>query len=144
MKNWLIVAIAGVLLAACENTPDSRGVQKNEAKREAAPELTRLSDAQKQFLTIEVVQAAESGDVLALPGRVVFGPRAQSAIGASAAGRVAAVLVRAGEKVRSGQPLLRIESADAAAARAALEQAGTRLASADALFRRNLTMMEKI
>ena len=81
--------------------------------------------------------------MLALPGRVTFAPKAQSAVGAPVAGRVSALLVRAGERVKAGDPLLRIESADAAAARAALEQAGTRLAGAETVYQRNVTMLEK-
>jgi cobalt-zinc-cadmium efflux system membrane fusion protein len=102
-----------------------------------------LGTAQKQFLTIESVSAAEASNVIALPGRVAFAPKAQSAVGAPVAGRVSALLVRAGERVKAGDPLLRIESADAAAARAALEQASTRLAGAETVYQRNVTMLEK-
>ena len=98
---------------------------------------------QKQFLTIESVSAAEASNVLALPGRVTFAPKAQSAVGAPMAGRVSALLVRAGERVKAGDALLRIESADAAAARAALEQASTRLAGAETVYQRNVAMLEK-
>jgi cobalt-zinc-cadmium efflux system membrane fusion protein len=58
-------------------------------------------------------------------------------------GRVAAVLVRAGEVVRAGTPLLTIDSADAAAGRAALDQATTRLASAENMFKRQVEMVQK-
>ena len=81
--------------------------------------------------------------MLALPGRVAFAPKAQSAVGAPVAGRVSAVLVRAGEHVKAGAALLTIESADAAAARAALELANTRLAGAETVYQRNVTMLEK-
>jgi cobalt-zinc-cadmium efflux system membrane fusion protein len=74
---------------------------------------------------------------------VTFAPKAQSAVGAPVAGRVSAVLVRTGERVKAGDPLLRIESADAAAARAALEVASTRLAGAQTVYQRNVTMLEK-
>jgi cobalt-zinc-cadmium efflux system membrane fusion protein len=58
-------------------------------------------------------------------------------------GRVAAVLVRAGEVVKAGAPLIAIDSADAAAGRAALDQAATRLASAENMFKRQVEMVEK-
>jgi len=102
-----------------------------------------LGVAQKQFLTIESVSASEASNVLALPGRVIFAPKAQSAVGAPVAGRVSALLVRTGERVKVGDALLRIDSADAAAARAALEQASTRLAGAETVYQRNVTMLEK-
>jgi len=109
----------------------------------AGPRSIEVPAAQKQFLTIEAAGAAQGGDVLALPGRVAFRPQAQSAVGAPVAGRVAAVLVRAGEVVKAGAPLLAIDSADAAAGRAALDQAATRLASAENMFKRQVEMVEK-
>ena len=102
-----------------------------------------LAAAQKPFLTIEAVSASQTAAVLTLPGRVAFRPQAQSAIGATVPGRVVAVLVRAGEIVKAGTPLLTIESADAAAARAALDQGATRLATAETVYRRTVEMMEK-
>ena len=102
-----------------------------------------LTSSQKPFLKIEAVGDSQAVSMLALPGRVTFRPQAQSAIGATAAGRVVAVLVRGGEVVKAGAPLLTIESADAAAARAALDQAATRLAAAESVYRRNVEMVEK-
>src|SRR5262249_45088639 len=58
-------------------------------------------------------------------------------------GRVVALLVRTGEVVKAGAPLLTIESADAAGARAALDQATTRLAVAESVYRRHVEMMER-
>ncbi len=111
--------------------------------REAAAQPVQVAATQKQYLTIEAVGASQGADVLVLPGRVTFRPQAQFAIGATAAGRVTALLVRAGEVVRAGAPLLTIDSADAAAARAALDQATTRLAAAENAYRRNVNMVEK-
>ena len=58
-------------------------------------------------------------------------------------GRVSAVLVRAGEVVKAGAALLTIDSADAAATRATLDQAATRLASAESVFKRQVEMVAK-
>src|SRR6185436_6694562 len=107
------------------------------------PKLVQLAAAQKQFLTIEPAGASQAGDALTLPGRVTFRPQAQSAVGAAVTGRVSAVLVRAGEVVKAGAALLTIDSADAAAARATLDQAATRLASAENLFKRQTEMVAK-
>ena len=59
------------------------------------------------------------------------------------AGRVAAALVRAGEVVKAGTPLVAIDSADAAAARAAHDQAATHLTSAENMYKRQAEMVEK-
>ena len=86
---------------------------KSESASNTSPRSVLLPAAQKQFLTIEAVGASQAVDVLALPGRVTFRPQAQSAVGATAAGRVVAVLVQAGQVVKAGAPLLTIDSADA-------------------------------
>ena len=141
----LVVSTALLLVAAgCEKNkeaPTAGGESKTAARSAAGP--IQVSAGQKQFLVVEATGAAQAGEVLALPGRVTFRPQAQSAVGAPVSGRVSAVLVRAGEVVKSGAPLLTIDSADAAAARAALDQATTRLASAENLYKRQVEMVEK-
>jgi cobalt-zinc-cadmium efflux system membrane fusion protein len=130
-------------LSSCTKAVEPVRNPKAESKPDSRAQQIRLGAAQKQFLTIESVSASQASNVLSLPGRVAFAPKAQSAVGAPVAGRVSAVLVRAGEHVKAGDPLLRIESADAAAARAALESASTRLAGAETVYQRNVTMLEK-
>lgn len=136
-----------IALLACVS-----GCDRNEAPAAAAnakpasgggARAIPLPEAQKQFLTIEAVGASRAGDALTLPGRVTFRPQAQSAVGAPVAGRVLAVLVRAGQVVKAGAPLVAIESADAASARASLDQAATRLAVAESAFRRHAEMLDK-
>jgi cobalt-zinc-cadmium efflux system membrane fusion protein len=143
LKSSIAVLASVGLLTTCSKAVEPVRNSKAESKSDSQAAQVRLRDAQKQFLTIESVSAAQAADVVALPGRVAFVPRAQSAIGAPAAGRVSALLVRAGQRVKAGDPLLRIDSADAAAARAALEQASTRLAGAESLYQRNVTMLDR-
>ena len=126
------------LVAGCE-----KGSAVPAPARDAGARPAQVSDAQKQYLSIEAVDVSQAADLLELPGRVTFRPQAQSAVGATTAGRVVAVLVRAGEVVKAGTPLLTVESADAGAARAALDQAATRLGSAESVFRRQVEMVEK-
>src|SRR6478752_6675712 len=124
LRGCLPALSAGLLLlaAGCDK-PSAPGAVDKAGGNPASPPPTRLQTAQKQFLTIEVAGSARDTDVISLPGRVTFRPQAQSSIGATAAGRVSQLLVRAGEAVKAGAPLLIIESADAAAARATLDQA---------------------
>ena len=129
-------------LAACSKD-EAAPASKAKAATNTAATAVELTPAQKPFLKIETVGDSQAVSVLALPGRVSFRPQAQSAVGATVAGRVVAVLVWAGEVVKAGAPLLAIESADAAAARAALDQAATRLATAESVYRRNVEMIEK-
>ena len=140
-----ISAVVGLSLATtgCDKKEVPAATAEASTTRKEGPRAVQIPTVQKQFLTVEPAGAESGGDVLALPGRVAFRPQAQSAVGTAVAGRVAAVLVRAGEAVKAGTPLLAIDSADAATGRAALDQAATRLASAENMFRRQVEMVEK-
>jgi len=132
-----------MLLSGCKNEATPVAAPASPDSSDAGARPVQLTDAQRQYVTIEAVAASRAVDMLALPARVAFRPQAQSAVGATAAGRVVAVLVQAGQVVKAGAPLLTIESADAAAARATLDQAATRLGSAEGVFRRQVEMVEK-
>ena len=140
-SSFIAPAVLALLVSACGKD----GTTEAPAKAGVAPDAKALElpAVQKQFLTIETVGATQTADVIALPGRVTFRPQAQSAVGATAAGRVVAVLVQAGQVVKAGAPLLTIESADAGAARAARDQAVTRLAAAESVHKRHVEMVEK-
>jgi len=141
----VFIALIGplALVAGCEKNEPPVAAPKASPSLTAAAKPVQVPDKQKQFITIEAVGAAQTTDILALPGRVTFRPQAQSAVGATVAGRVVAVLVQAGKIVKTGAPLLIIESADAGATRATLDQAATRLGSAESAYKRQVEMVEK-
>src|SRR5471032_185779 len=132
-----------VLEAGCNKEPAADVAPASKTSPDAGARPAQATDAQRKYIAIELVSTSRSVDVLALPGRVTFRPQAQSAVGATAAGRVVAVLVQAGQVVKAGTPLLTIESADAPAARATFDQAATRLGSAESVLRRQVEMVEK-
>lgn len=103
----------------------------------------QLSAPQRQFLSIETVGESANGDMLSVPGRVTFRPQANSVVSATVAGRVVAQLVRVGEVVKAGAPVLTIESVDASATRIGVDQTATRLAAAESLHRRVTEMVDK-
>jgi len=133
--------VVSLALAGCGKDGAPEAAPKHGAR--SAPKTGEVRAVQKQFLTVEAVAAGQGGEVLALPGRVTFRPQAHAAIGATAAGRVAALMVRPGETVKAGAPLFAIDSADAAGARATLDQATTRLATAESVYKRNVEMTER-
>jgi cobalt-zinc-cadmium efflux system membrane fusion protein len=130
-------------VTGCGKSSAPESEKKSASADSVAAKSLQVPSAQKQFLTIEPVGASDAVGLLMLPGRVTFRPQAQSAVGATTAGRVIALQVRAGEVVKAGAPLLTIESADASTARATLDQATTRLAVAESVYRRHVEMMEK-
>lgn len=138
-----IVVLAATLGACSKENAVSSAPNDADAARGAANKALQLQTEQKKFLTIETIGAADDAEILALPGRISFRPQAQSAAGAPVTGRIAAQLVRAGETVKAGTPLLVIESAEAAAMRATLDQAQTRLTAAEQTYRRHVEMIDK-
>ena len=144
-RTGLFIALIGfsVLATGCNRQPASVASASSKASRDVGARPTQLTDAQKQYLSIEAVAVSPAVDLLVLPGRVAFRPQGQSAIGATTAGRVVAVLVQAGQLVKAGAELLTIESADAGTARAALDQAVTRLGTAESVYRRQVEMVAK-
>ena len=132
-----------LVVAACGKGGNPPPAGKSAPAAAASGKSVQVPAAQKQFLVIEAAGSTRDTDVVVLPGRVTFRPQAQSAVGATAAGRVTQLLVRAGEVVKAGAPLLTIESADAASARASLDQAATRLGTAENVYKRNVEMIEK-
>ena len=140
-------AFIALIVLSVVGTGCGKNDPQEPAKQVAAPapaaKPVQLAAVQREFLTIEAVGTSPGAEVLALPGRVTFRPQAQSAVGATTAGRVVAVLVQPGQIVKAGTPLLTIESADASAARATLDQAATRLATAESVFRRHVEMVDK-
>jgi len=139
----LLTCALCVSLVSCGKNAEHNAPAAKSAAPHASAKSATLSAAQKQFLTIEAVGAAPGGEALVLPGRVTFRPQAQSAIGATVAGRVVSQLARVGEVVKAGAPLIVIESVDASAARGALDVAATRLAAAETVYRRNVEMVDK-
>src|SRR5436309_15865594 len=143
-RTDFFVALIGlsVLAAGCEKG-STAVIAPASVPADAGARPAVIAEAQKQYLSIEPVAVSQVVDLLALPGRVTFRPQAQSAIGATTAGRVVAVLVQAGQVVKTGTELLTIESADAGTARATLDQAATRLGSAESVLRPQVEMEER-
>jgi cobalt-zinc-cadmium efflux system membrane fusion protein len=139
----IALIVLSMVAAGCEKGSTAVSVPAPKTSLDALARSAPVTDAQRQYLSIEAVAVSEAVDVLELPGRLTFRPQAQSTVGATTAGRVVAVLVQAGQVVKAGTELLTIESAEAGTARATLDQAATRLASAESVFRRQVEMVEK-
>src|SRR5689334_4594560 len=103
-----------------------------------------LSSPALKYLTVEPA-GENSVQIISrvLPGRLAMRPQALASLGAPAAGRVVSVQVRPGERIAAGAVLATIQSSDAAAARAALEQAVAKSAAADDSLRRQNEMIAR-
>lgn len=134
---WLGLPLAAVYLVACSKTTEPAASATGNERG------VSLSEASLQFLQIKAVgtEAGSLGGIL--PGRVAFRPQAMAAVGTPMAARILSIDVRPGETIKAGTPLLTLQSADVAAARAALDQAAAKLAASEDLLQRQNEMIKK-
>jgi membrane fusion protein, heavy metal efflux system len=128
--------IAAALLAGCS--------KKSEEAQAAAPAPTPAkaedgvivipadSPKLKEIHVGEVSTAAVPSDEVVSPGKIEANPNLMSRVSLPVAGRVSAVLVRLGDSVKRGDPLLTLESPDADATASACLQAQAALTQAKA------------
>jgi cobalt-zinc-cadmium efflux system membrane fusion protein len=83
----------------------------------------RLARESRSYVVTEKVALGASSPVVLAPARIAFRDGAVSQVNLPIAGRVIAVHVKTGDRVKTGDPLVTISSPDAAAARAQLAAA---------------------
>lgn len=105
--------------------------------------VVHIQEGSKQFIGVETVTGDKRSATIAAPARVDFRDGAVSQIGSLCDGRVVAVHVQAGDRVKVGQPLVTLDCPDAADVRAQVETARASLREAQAAFDRQERMLEQ-
>jgi len=118
IKCWLAVCAAACSPAAGETV--SFSPPTSTARPDGAVRLSRQS--QPYVVTQKVVLGAASPVVLA-PARIAFRDGAVSQVNMPITGRITAIHVKTGDRVKVGDPLITLSSPDAASARAQLATA---------------------
>jgi cobalt-zinc-cadmium efflux system membrane fusion protein len=105
---WLaaLLLLAFASLLACSKAPDAETAQ---AAKQPRNQIT-ATEANLKYLKVAEVRRSEGGSTIALNGRVTFDEDRTAHVGSPVEGRVVRVLVKPGDLVRSGQPLLVIRS----------------------------------
>ena len=137
---WLArLSVAGVIEAS---GPDVQKLRESAGPDD--PPALELSAASAKFVEIATV-GAQTNQVWgrAIPARVTLQISARASVGATVEGRVEQILVRPGDEVQAGDPLLKIHSAGGAQARAEAQQALARLQTAEENLRRYSAMAAK-
>jgi cobalt-zinc-cadmium efflux system membrane fusion protein len=137
MKTASLI-FAALLLAACSKksedsakaaaptaTPDTRAADGSVTIPPDSPKLAEIHVA-------PVASSAVPFDEVVSPGKIETNPNLVSRVALPLAGRVSAVLVKLGDSVKRGDPLLTLESPDADAAASASLQAQAALTQARA------------
>ena len=131
MKHLLVAALflASVTLTGCgakeERASANTNVTPNGLVREADGTIVLPADSPKlQQIHVDAVQLGDVpvGEVVS-PGKIEVNPNKVSRVVLPVAGRVTSVLVKLGDAVQRGQPVLTLESPDADAAHSAYLQA---------------------
>ncbi|HXA50105.1 MAG TPA: efflux RND transporter periplasmic adaptor subunit [Candidatus Acidoferrum sp.] len=136
MKTASII-LAALMLAACSNKEESSTkAAAPPAVDERGPDgsvtLPADSPKLKEIHVAEVRAASMPFDEVTSPGKIETNPNLVSRVALPLAGRVSAVLVKLGDSVKRGDPVLTLESADADAAASASLQAQAALTQARA------------
>jgi cobalt-zinc-cadmium efflux system membrane fusion protein len=131
------ILFAALLLAACskkEEISTTAAASPVSEVRGADGSVTLPPDSPKlkEIHVAQVRTASVPFDEVVSPGKIETNPNLVSRVALPLAGRVSAVLVKLGDSVKRGQPVLTLESADADAAASASLQAQAALTQARA------------
>jgi cobalt-zinc-cadmium efflux system membrane fusion protein len=138
MKTRLAFLAACALLAGCgkhEEKTNAAGVVPPPGEQRLADGTVVIPPDSPKLKEIHVAAATEEQvpvDEVVSPGKIEANPNKVSHVMLPVAGRVASVLVRIGDSVERGQPLMTIESPDADAAESNYRQAQAALTQARA------------
>ena len=123
-----LMVLAALVCAACNRTPPpaaqpERGAPNAESAK-AVGVITLDADAQKAAnIVVETVESKSVAMAITAPGQLVFDEERTWTTGAVAGGRVAAVRVKLGDEVRTGQVLATVHSHEVHDSRAELASA---------------------
>lgn len=118
-----VLAGVAAFCGACSSTAESQPAFSPPPSVAGADQTVTVSDASRPYISTQVVTVDATAAVVRAPARVAFRDGAVSQINLPVPGRVTAVHVKTGDRVKTGDPLLTLTSPEAAAARASLAAA---------------------
>jgi cobalt-zinc-cadmium efflux system membrane fusion protein len=134
---WFIICAASIALAGCGGgAPKIADAAPEAAAEQRLPDGTVVispnSPKLKEIRVEPVKTAAAPFDEVVSPGKIETNPNLVSRVTLPVPGRISEVLVKLGDAVRKGQPLLTLESPDADTAQSTYLQAQAALTQAKA------------
>jgi membrane fusion protein, heavy metal efflux system len=140
----LIVLLSALSLGACGSS------EAGEPRSHTTPDLGPQPDGtvtlraeSLPYVEVAPAGAADNGAAIRAPARVSFVDGAEAQVGAPIGGRVTKVHVVVGQRVKAGDPLVTLNSPDAAASRAAYRSAASAHKVARQEVEREQTMLEQ-
>ena len=111
-RSVLFAAGVAALFAPAIGCSKGHGETESGAQGERPRDFIRYdpNHAPHDFIKIETVAEASGASSISLPGRVSFDEDHTQRVASPIDGRAVAILVKAGDRVRSGQPLVQLSS----------------------------------
>jgi len=111
-RSILLAAAFAVLFAPVAGCSKGHGETESGAAGEKPRDFIRYdpNHAPHDFIKIETAQEASGASTISLPGRVSFDEDHTQRVASPIDGRAVGILVKAGDRVRSGQPLVQLSS----------------------------------
>src|SRR5262249_25939797 len=111
-SNLVIARILLVGLLAAIGCGDKKSGEAEAAETASHRDLLKIAPGSPrlEFIKIEAVQKTDAGSTVNLPGKVGFDEDHTQRVATPIDGRVTSLLVKIGDKVRAGQPLLELSS----------------------------------
>jgi cobalt-zinc-cadmium efflux system membrane fusion protein len=127
------LAAALTLGAACSKSHGEEPAEKSENAGEGTRDFVRFNpgSAPLDFLKIETVAETSGATSVTLPGRVSFDEDHTQRVASPIDGRAVSILVKLGDKVRAGQPLIALSSPNVGQLQADAQKAMSELALAE-------------
>lgn len=135
----LLCGLGGLATLGCSGCEQTKADEPPPAAPAAPPGELQLG-APPPFLKLAPVQIASDAGIATATGKVAFNEDKVSRVGAPVNGRVTALLVQPGDRVKKGQPLIDIASPDVDAAVSDLVAAEADLA----VTRKNLDRQKRL
>jgi cobalt-zinc-cadmium efflux system membrane fusion protein len=106
------VALGALAVSACAKSHGEEGGEKAAPAGERARDFVRFDPdhAPLDFIKIQIVAESAGATSVSLPGRVGFDEDRTQRVASPIDGRAVAILVKLGDKVRAGQPLIQLSS----------------------------------
>jgi len=143
MHGLLRSSLLVVALGCRSSAPELAPLVDLEPSEPGAEAIIAVRESSRPFLTVESVRADGGSSAIQAPARVAFRDGAVSEVGPPFAGRVVGVHVRTGDQVRRDDPLVTLDSPEAASVRTSMASATASLREARAALDRERRMLEK-
>jgi membrane fusion protein, heavy metal efflux system len=138
--NFCAVALAA--LVACSTAASSNPEFSPAPAQRDDSGTVKVDPASRSYIVAKPIEPTPNVAVIRAPARIAFRDGAVSQISAPITGRVTAVHVKSGDRVKVGDPLVTIVSPEAASARASVNAAQAELEAAETEVKRQDRMKE--